>query len=389
MANGIKAPGTWIPGTKAGVVVESKYVKGGYITVDSIEERDRLLIETDVITHGTKVFVKNTNVEYIYVEHVAGEEGEFQSTAENTIQNVKDAGFVTNNQVAIIFEEKASDIVEKTVNEILPNEVDKKVDAKFETVSADIAKEATAAAKEAAVREVTQQIQEDFVSTERFNSELEPVKTDVAETKIRVEANEAAIEQNTSKLNELQSTAATKESLNNYYTKSQVDAKISGVYHYKGSVATYEDLPTENVEVGDVYDVTDTGMNYAWTLDGWDALGNIFEASNYYTKEEADIKYAAKAEFEKVKDALKKVTDDYLTSTDKEALKKEIETAQATAINTANSNTDEKLKEYTKTTGFKTINGQSIVGEGNILIEGGIGNITVINGGTADERFNN
>ena len=151
-----------------------------------------------------------------------------------------------------------------------------KVDAKFETVSADIAKEATAAAKEAAVREVTQQIQEDFVSTERFNSELEPVKTDVAETKIRVEANEAAIEQNTSKLNELQSTAATKESLNNYYTKSQVDAKISGVYHYKGSVATYEDLPTENVEVGDVYDVTDTGMNYAWTLDGWDALGNSF-----------------------------------------------------------------------------------------------------------------
>ena len=43
MAKGIKAPGTWIPGTKAGVVVESKYVKGGYITVDSIEERDRLL----------------------------------------------------------------------------------------------------------------------------------------------------------------------------------------------------------------------------------------------------------------------------------------------------------------------------------------------------------
>ena len=29
MANGIKAPGTWIPGTKSGVVVESKYVKCG------------------------------------------------------------------------------------------------------------------------------------------------------------------------------------------------------------------------------------------------------------------------------------------------------------------------------------------------------------------------
>lgn len=293
MANGIKTPGTWIPGTKAGVVVESKYVKGGYITVDSVEERDNLLRESEVVTPGTKIYVKNEDIEYVYVEPKVGQ-GEFQNTLKNTIQEVAKEGYVKEQQVTQIVQDTAEVLVEKTVKETVPGMIDDKVDTKFETVSADIAKEATAAAKEAAVQEVTQQIREDFVPTEKFNSELEPVKTDVTETKTRVEANEVAIEQNTSKLNELQSTAATKESLNNYYTKSDVDAKISGVYHYKGSVATYEDLPTENVEVGDVYNITSTGMNYAWTSDGWDALGNLFEANNYYTKEEADSEVTSK-----------------------------------------------------------------------------------------------
>ncbi len=293
MANGIKTPGTWIPGTKAGVVVESKYVKGGYITVDSVEERDRLLRETEVVTPGTKIYVKNENTEYVYVESTAGQ-GEFQNTLTNTMQEVAKEGYVKEAQVTKIVKDTAEALVDKTVKEVVPGMVSDQVDAKFETVSADIAKEATEAAKEAAIKEVTQQIQEDFVPTEKFNSELEPVKTDVAETKTKVEANEAAIEQNTSKLNELQSTAATKESLNNYYTKSDVDAKISGVYHYKGSVATYEDLPTENVEIGDVYNITSTGMNYAWTSEGWDALGNLFEANNYYTKEEADSEVTSK-----------------------------------------------------------------------------------------------
>lgn len=95
MTNGIKAPGTWIPGIKAGVVVESKYVKGGYITVDTIEERDRLLRETDVVTPGTKIFVKNVDTEYIYVEKTVGIKGEFESVVANTLKDVKNAGFVT------------------------------------------------------------------------------------------------------------------------------------------------------------------------------------------------------------------------------------------------------------------------------------------------------
>ena len=50
-----------------------------------------------------------------------------------------------------------------------------------------------------------------------------------------------------------------------------------GAYTFKGSVATVNDLPTLGNEVGDIYDVRDTGMNYAWTGTAWDALGQIID----------------------------------------------------------------------------------------------------------------
>ena len=36
-------------------------------------------------------------------------------------------------------------------------------------------------------------------------------------------------------------------------------------------------LPTDGNETGDVWNVEDSGMNYAWTTAGWDALGAAFE----------------------------------------------------------------------------------------------------------------
>lgn len=38
------------------------------------------------------------------------------------------------------------------------------------------------------------------------------------------------------------------------YTKTEIDGKLSGVYHYKGSVAKYSDLPTD-ASSGDVYNI--------------------------------------------------------------------------------------------------------------------------------------
>lgn len=60
---------------------------------------------------------------------------------------------------------------------------------------------------------------------------------------------------------------------NNYYNKSQVDSKFTSVYIFKGSVDTVEDLPIEGNVIGDVWNVRKNDTNYAWTSEGWDALG--------------------------------------------------------------------------------------------------------------------
>ena len=69
-----------------------------------------------------------------------------------------------------------------------------------------------------------------------------------------------------------------------------INTKASTAYKYKGSKATYDELPAEDNEVGDVWNVvaahgtTPAGTNYAWTGDAWDALGGLVDLSTYQTK---------------------------------------------------------------------------------------------------------
>lgn len=67
---------------------------------------------------------------------------------------------------------------------------------------------------------------------------------------------------------------------NNYYNKSQVDSKFTSVYIFKGSVDSVEDLPTEGNVIGDVWNIRKNDTNYAWTSEGWDALGGTAELSS-------------------------------------------------------------------------------------------------------------
>ena len=73
----------------------------------------------------------------------------------------------------------------------------------------------------------------------------------------------------------------------NFQTDTQVDAKIASAvasaYKYKGSVATYQDLPSSGNTTGDVWDVQATGVNYAWTGTAWDALGPYVDTSVFWT----------------------------------------------------------------------------------------------------------
>lgn len=70
---------------------------------------------------------------------------------------------------------------------------------------------------------------------------------------------------------------------------SAVEAKLTNVYKYKGTVASYDLLPSQDLTAGDVYNVEAAygnyppGTNYAWTGTEWDALGGSVDLSNYAT----------------------------------------------------------------------------------------------------------
>jgi hypothetical protein len=95
------------------------------------------------------------------------------------------------------------------------------------------------------------------------------------------------------------------------YNKTEVDNKISSVYKYKGTVATYADLPSSDLTVGDVYNVESTGDNYAWTGTAWDKLGGDIDLSGYQTKIDSTHKLSS----DLVDDTGN--TNKFVTSTDK------------------------------------------------------------------------
>ncbi len=60
---------------------------------------------------------------------------------------------------------------------------------------------------------------------------------------------------------------------------------IGSVYKYKGTVSSVADLPTSDNVIGDVWNVEETDMNYGWTGDAWDPLGQPFQIEALTTAE--------------------------------------------------------------------------------------------------------
>ena len=87
------------------------------------------------------------------------------------------------------------------------------------------------------------------------------------------------------------------DDLTNYYKKSEtytqteINNKLSAVYKYKGTVATYQDLPSTDLTIGDVYNIETAdsthgikaGDNVAWNGTTWDVLAGTIDLSNYVT----------------------------------------------------------------------------------------------------------
>lgn len=80
------------------------------------------------------------------------------------------------------------------------------------------------------------------------------------------------------------------------YTKAEIDGKLTSAMHYKGSVDTYEDLPSSNVQVGDMYNVADDGHNYAWNGTSWDKMSGEIDLSAYATTSAMNTALAGKVD---------------------------------------------------------------------------------------------
>lgn len=92
---------------------------------------------------------------------------------------------------------------------------------------------------------------------------------------------------------------------------TELKNSVSAALNYKGSKATYADLPTTGNKKGDVWNVvaaygtTPAGTNYAWDGSQWDPLGGTVDLSGYYSKTQVDDAIsAAKTELEAADTAL-------------------------------------------------------------------------------------
>ena len=103
-----------------------------------------------------------------------------------------------------------------------------------------------------------------------------------------------------------------------FATESYVNQKTSQIYRYKGSVATYAELPSTH-DVGDVYNVIaaygdyPAGTNFAWNGTEWDSLGGSIDTSEFV--EESELAPIAKSG--KLSDATEDATHRVVTDTEK------------------------------------------------------------------------
>lgn len=118
--------------------------------------------------------------------------------------------------------------------------------------------------------------------------------------------------------------AATMRGLLKVYSKTEIDGLLAGVYHVKGSVDSFADLPTD-AKAGDVYNIktaggTDIHGNLIKAGDnvvyvdakgddpaGWDVLSGLTDLSAYYTSAQVD---ALLADYAKSADVYTKTAAD-------------------------------------------------------------------------------
>ncbi len=127
-----------------------------------------------------------------------------------------------------------------------------------------------------------------FISEEKLQLTVDKLATKT-ELNTKQDAGDYALK---SDLAELEN----KADKSNTYTKSEVDTKVACVYKYKGQIADYELLPSENNAVGDVYELAINNNMYLWTGEKWQIIKDSFDSNNYITVSDFEIQIDSKAD---------------------------------------------------------------------------------------------
>lgn len=153
--------------------------------------------------------------------------------------------------------------------------------------------------------------------------------------------------------------------------EDSIRAIASSAFHFKGTKPSYNDLPKTGNTQGDVWQVGD--KEYAWNGTAWVELGFNIDLSPYITTVDAETKIST-AKSEAISSAntytdtqVAKKQNTLVSGSNIKALKDDTTSAQ-TLLGSGNIN-------------FKTINGNSLFGTGNIEIQGGGA------GGTVDDAL--
>ena len=140
-------------------------------------------------------------------------------------------------------------------------------------------------------------------------STVEGLATTVGNLKTTVEGHTTTLGTHGTDIESLKSDKADKATtlagygIEDAYTKSEIDGKLTGALHYKGTKATFEALTTDTEytpAVGDTWNITTAGGvdasgtaikagdNVIYNGTGWDASSGTTDLSSYFTKDEVN-----------------------------------------------------------------------------------------------------
>ena len=116
---------------------------------------------------------------------------------------------------------------------------------------------------------------------------VETVKTEVVTLQEIINAQTEVVETVKSEVVTLQEVVAKKANADEVYTKSEIDGMISGAFHYRGTVATMDELNAlTDMKQGDVYQVESEGDFKVYDGDSWEYFCTGMDLSGYATVEQ-------------------------------------------------------------------------------------------------------